>query len=299
MDSAVWPRELQTDGAFTRKGQIVHWDDPQETTEGDFFGLKDIHQGTGPVDEYEPSAAFQTLVEAYQYWIADADIDGFRVDTVKHMDPGATRYFASAIHEFAQTIGKDSFFLVGEITGSREEAIRLRDLTGLDAALGLADVQGRMVDAVKGWSDPAEYFDLFRNSIQVDKATHTWFRNHVVTSFDDHDLSSPAQPCSVMSGQTPVATSWSTKRISVTETPWLRMISAEMSTRPCVLETSGDRLRVQLTNTAARSEKSHRSCSQSCSCIAVSWVDMGADRSARPRRTRRGTQCGWTARTWI
>ena len=129
-----------------------------------------------------PSAAFQTLVDAYRYWIADADIDGFRVDTVKHMDPGATRYFASAIHEFAQTIGKDSFFLVGEITGSREEAIRLRDLTGLDAALGLADVQGRMVDAVKGWGDPAGYFDLFRNSIQVDKATHTWFRNHVVTS---------------------------------------------------------------------------------------------------------------------
>jgi glycosidase len=188
MDSAVWPRELQADGAFTRKGQIVHWDDPQETTEGDFFGLKDIHQGTGPVDEYQPSAAFQTLVEAYKHWIADADIDGFRVDTVKHMDPGATRYFASAIHEFAQTIGKDSFFLVGEITGSREEAIRLRDETGLDAALGLADVQGRMVDAVKGWGDPAGYFDLFRNSIQVDKATHTWFRNHVVTAFDDHDL---------------------------------------------------------------------------------------------------------------
>ena len=188
LDSAIWPQELQTDAAFTRKGQIVNWDNPQETTEGDFFGLKDIHQGTGPVGGYTPSAGFRTLVEAYRYWIAFADVDGFRVDTVKHMDPGATRFFTSAIHEFAQTIGKDSFFLVGEITGSREEAIRLRDETGLDAALGLADVQGRMVDAVKGWRDPAEYFELFRNSIQVDKATHTWFRNHVVTAYDDHDL---------------------------------------------------------------------------------------------------------------
>ena len=188
LDSAIWPHELQTDAAFTRKGQIVNWDNPQETTQGDFFGLKDLHQGTGPVGGYTPSAGFRTLVEAYRYWIAFSDVDGFRVDTVKHMDPGATRFFTSAIHEFAQTIGKDSFFLVGEITGSREEAIRLRDETGLDAALGLADVQGRMVDAVKGWRDPAEYFELFRNSIQVDKASHTWFRNHVVTAYDDHDL---------------------------------------------------------------------------------------------------------------
>ena len=36
MDSAVWPKELQADGVFTRKGQIGNWDNPQETTEGDF-----------------------------------------------------------------------------------------------------------------------------------------------------------------------------------------------------------------------------------------------------------------------
>ena len=68
-----------------------------------------------------------------------------------------------------KTIGKDSFFLVGEIGGSREDAIWTRDRTGLDAALGLTDVQRFMVDAVKGTGNPANYFDLFRNSIEVDK----------------------------------------------------------------------------------------------------------------------------------
>lgn len=187
-DSAVWPEELQAGGVFTCKGKIGRWDDRPETNEGDFEGLKDIQQGSGGLPDYKPSTALRTLAEAYQYWLAYADLDGFRVDTVKHMDLGATRFFTSAIHEFAQSIGKDSFFLVGEITGSREEAIRTRDETGLDAALGLADVQGRLVDAVKGWGSPAGYFDLFRNSSQVDKASHTWFRNHVVTTFDDHDL---------------------------------------------------------------------------------------------------------------
>ena len=187
-DSAVWPEELQTADAFTRKGNIVHWDARPETTEGDFSGLKDIHQGAGPVSDYTPSGALRILAEAYEYWIAYADLDGFRVDTVKHMDHGATRYFTSEIHEFAETIGKDSFFLVGEIAGSRDYAISTRDETGLDAALGLGDVQRFMVDAAKGTGNPANYFELFRNSSQVDKASHTWFRNHVVTAFDDHDL---------------------------------------------------------------------------------------------------------------
>jgi glycosidase len=187
-DSAIWPKELQSEGAFTRKGEIVDWfHRNQDAIEGDFNGLKDIHQGTGPLPDYVPSDALRTITEAYEYWLAYADLDGFRVDTVKHMDHGATRFFASEIHEFAQSIGKDAFFLVGEIGGSREDAMWTRDKTGLDAALGLADVQRFMVDAVKGLGNPANYFDLFRNSIEILKPSHTWFRNHVVTGFDDHD----------------------------------------------------------------------------------------------------------------
>ena len=66
--------------------------------------------------------------------------------------------------------------------------------------------------------------------------------------------SSSAQPCSVMSGQTPVAISWSTARMPSTATPLRRMISIEMSIRPWVLETSGLRFSVQLMKRALRSE---------------------------------------------
>ena len=57
-----------------------------------------------------------------------------------------------------------------------------------------------------------------------------------------------------MSGQTPVAMSWSIARTPSTSTPLRRMISIEMSIRPCVLETSGVRFSVQLMNIALRSE---------------------------------------------
>jgi glycosidase len=172
---------------FTRRGRINGWDHDPEYREGDFFGYKDVHQGVGTVDDYAGSPALLNLITSYSYWIAFADLDGFRIDTVKHMDPGATRLICSAIKEFATMIGKDSFFLVGEITCGREFAFKLMQTTGLDAALGIGDVQDKLEYAVKGWADRQEYFALFRNSELVGQGSHTWFGQHVVTSYDDHD----------------------------------------------------------------------------------------------------------------
>jgi glycosidase len=186
-DGAVFPAELHPPQTFSRRGRIVDWDHSPEYLEGDFVGLKDIAHGTGPLDDYRPSPALRALTRAYCWWIAFADLDGFRIDTVKHMDRGATRFLASALHEFAQSIGKDRFLLVGEITGSRGDAVTTMQLTGLDAALGLADVQDQLERAATGRGDPIGYFSLFRNSELIGKDSHTWLRNTVVTSFDDHD----------------------------------------------------------------------------------------------------------------
>jgi glycosidase len=187
-DGAVHPAELHAAESFTRRGRIVEWDRYPEYVEGDFDGLKDVAQGSGPVDDYRPSAALEALTRAYCWWLGYADLDGFRVDTVKHMDLGATRYFASVVHEYAQSIGKDRFLLVGEIAEPREPAIATMELTGLDAALGLAEAQSRLVGAATGALDPVLYFALFRNSALIGKDSHTWLRDTVVTNVDDHDL---------------------------------------------------------------------------------------------------------------
>ena len=186
-DGAVFPAELHDPQAFTRRGRIDNWDYQPEFVQGDFFGLKDVHHGAGSLDDYRASPALVALARAYCWWLAFADLDGFRIDTVKHMDRGATRYVASVVHEFAESIGKDRFLLVGEITGPRSEAIATMELTGLDAALGLADVQDQLERAATGDGDPAGYFSLFRNSELIGKDSHTWLRDTVVTSFDDHD----------------------------------------------------------------------------------------------------------------
>jgi glycosidase len=186
-DDAIWPVEFQDPESFTRKGRIANFDYDPEYRDGDFFDLKDIHQGEGPVDNYRPSAALLHQCEVYKYWIAFADLDGYRVDTVKHMDPGATRLFGSAIHEFCQRIGKDNFYLIAEITGGRAFAFDTLGITGLDAALGIDDIPDKLEFLCKGVRNPNDYFNLFRNSELVGQGSHIWFRNKVVTLFNDHD----------------------------------------------------------------------------------------------------------------
>lgn len=186
-DDAVWPEELQPAATFSQRGTISNWDWYPEYLEGDFCSLKDVRLGAGETDHYAPSAALRALADVYRYWIAYADIDGYRIDTVKHMDTGAVRYFASVVHEFAQSLGKENFYLIGEITGGRQFAFEKLEETGLDAALGVDDIPDKLEYLVKGWRNPEEYFALFRNSVLIGKDSHTWFRNKVVTLFDDHD----------------------------------------------------------------------------------------------------------------
>jgi glycosidase len=186
-DGAIWPAELQPAATFTQRGRITNWDHDPEFLEGDFFTLKDVGHGQGSLDHYTPSPALKAICEVYKFWIAYADIDGYRIDTVKHMDLGATRFLTAVIKEFTMSIGKENFYLIGEITGGRSRAFTTLELTGLDAALGVDDIPDKLEFLVKGHRSPSGYFSLFRNSELVNKESHTWFRNRVVTIFDDHD----------------------------------------------------------------------------------------------------------------
>lgn len=203
---SVWPKEFQPTDNWTRKGKINDWNQYPEYVDGDFEVLKDIRLGSiNPniplwdvlqrIQYFEKDAALHLLCEVYKYWIAYADIDGFRLDTVKHMEPGAVRYFVNVIHEFSQSIGKENFYIIGEITGGRNNAVNMVDTTGLDAALGIDDIQDKLEFLAKGKRIPGNpdndrqegYFDLFTNSLADGKNSHRWYGKRIVTMFDDHD----------------------------------------------------------------------------------------------------------------
>lgn len=187
-EGGIWPQELFKLETFTRKGYITDWDSDPEYRDGDFYSLKNINTGSGDLTNYNPSEALKVLTECYKYWIAYADLDGFRLDTVKHINPGAVRYFTTEIKEFAQTLGKKEFFVVGEITGGMEFAKMICEKTGLNAALGINKIPENLENVAKGYYPAENYFSIFTNSEVVSEGKEQWYHKNVMTMFDDHDM---------------------------------------------------------------------------------------------------------------
>jgi glycosidase len=187
-EGAIWPREFQQPEMFLCKGHIRNWDYFPEYAEGDMWDLKTLDIWVQWAGQFrKASSALACLGMVYCFWIAYADVDGFRIDAAKHMGLESLRVFCDVIREFAQSIGKERFLLAGEVSGGRELAWEVVQKTGLDAALGIEDVPGKLERMVTGYADPADYFSLFRNWILDEPAGHRWYRNQVVTLVDDHD----------------------------------------------------------------------------------------------------------------
>ena len=74
---------------------------------GDFSGLDDLFT--------EHPVVVDGMIEIYKEWISNYDIDGFRVDTVKHVNAEFWNDFAPAILEHAEANGNDEFFIFGEV----------------------------------------------------------------------------------------------------------------------------------------------------------------------------------------
>ncbi len=61
------------------------------------------------------SEVINALIMIFCHWIREADVDGFRVDAVKHMGAVACSRFCSNVREYAYSLGKRDFFLFGEV----------------------------------------------------------------------------------------------------------------------------------------------------------------------------------------
>ena len=93
---------------------------------------------------------------------------------------------------FTKSIGKKKFYLIGEITGGFDFAYNTLNKTGLDAALGINDIPHRLEGVAKGYIEPEKYFNIFTNSDLPEDEDYKWFKDNVVTMFDDNDMVSLA-----------------------------------------------------------------------------------------------------------
>lgn len=101
------PAEFYNDDWYNRRGRVTDWNQSDQVLYGDFpGGLKDL-------DTANPDVT-AALIDVFQYWIEQTNIDGYRIDTVKHVEHGFWQQFAPSIREFAAEHGKDRFLMFGE-----------------------------------------------------------------------------------------------------------------------------------------------------------------------------------------
>jgi alpha-amylase len=74
---------------------------------GDFFGLDDLFT--------EHPRVVRGMTDIYKTWIADFGIDGFRIDTMKHVNDEFWQQFGPEVLRFARRQGKSEFFMFGEV----------------------------------------------------------------------------------------------------------------------------------------------------------------------------------------
>ncbi len=75
---------------------------------GDFAGLDDLFT--------ENPRVVQGFVEIFSHWVEHYGIDGFRIDTVKHVNAEFWQAFVPAIRAKARAIGRPDFLQFGEVS---------------------------------------------------------------------------------------------------------------------------------------------------------------------------------------
>jgi glycosidase len=74
---------------------------------GDFFGLDDLFT--------EQPRVVRGMIDIYEAWIRDFGIDGFRIDTMKHVNDEFWQQFGPEVLAYAREHGKRQFFMFGEV----------------------------------------------------------------------------------------------------------------------------------------------------------------------------------------
>jgi glycosidase len=186
LDAAVFPDELRRNMYFRRQGK-PRPDGPE--TIGDFSSLKQLLTGN--------PALGNVLIRNFQYLIAKYDLDGFRIDTLKYLDPNFALTFGNAMREYALSIGKKNFFTYGEVYDDEERitqfigrhASAAGDLVGVDAALDFP-LFFRLPSVVKGMLPPSEVVAMYQHRKDVERdviSSHGEATRFFVTFLDNHD----------------------------------------------------------------------------------------------------------------
>jgi len=159
------------------RGDIDFGSCSQECFEqGDFFGLDDLFT--------EKPNVMNGLAQIYSSWITRFHVDGFRVDTAKHVNAAFFRLWVPKIRAAARSAGINDFPIFGEVT--LNDAVDLSDFVRTRGVPQLLDFPFQQVatayaagaTGARGVGRRLDDDDYFRIANGIDPMFATFLGNH-------------------------------------------------------------------------------------------------------------------------
>ncbi len=144
--------------------------------QGDFFGLDDLFTEKPNVEK--------GLAQIFSSWITRFKVDGFRVDTAKHVNAAFFKLWVPQVRAAAKSVGILDFPIFGEVT--LNDSVDLSEFVrdrGLPQVLDfpyqqVAVAYAAGVSGAKGLAHRLEDDDYFRTANGIDPAFPTFLGNH-------------------------------------------------------------------------------------------------------------------------
>jgi glycosidase len=110
-----YPAPFNSLDHFHAHGHIGAFNAPEQEL-GELSGLDDLKTETQYVRD--------EMFKIWDYWLTQTGVSGFRVDTVKHVDLGFWEDFLPRLRARAMELGRENFFVFGELYGADDNYMR-------------------------------------------------------------------------------------------------------------------------------------------------------------------------------
>jgi glycosidase len=153
MESVKNPAWLNDPIYYHNRGNSAWWG--ESTTYGDFAGLDDLMT--------ENPRVVDGFIEIFGWWIDEFGIDGFRIDTAKHVNPEFWQAFVPAMQERAAARGIPNFYVFGEVYDLEAAGLaRQTHIAGLPFVLDFAfqDTTADVIARGEGTERLARLFEM-------------------------------------------------------------------------------------------------------------------------------------------
>lgn len=165
-----WANDVQKKDWFHEKQPISNWDNQTEVENNWLFDLPDFNQENPETRKY--------LLDAAKWWIEETDVDGYRLDTVKHVPRDFWIDFSKEVKSV-----KEDFYLLGEVWHNDLRVVASYEKTGIDGFVDFPQNEHLRTTFAK----PNQSLGWLFNSLERNNAFYT--HPELLGNFmDNHDM---------------------------------------------------------------------------------------------------------------